>query len=472
MKVLHIRPPKIMGALERSMVQHPVNLLYVAAAARAAGHEVRVWDFEVEPFSEREVKRRAREFGPGLAGATGLTANIKVVAAIMGWIKEAVPGVFTAVGGPHGTAIPERTLAEFPTLDAVVVGEGEQTWVELAARLEQGLTPRDTFGLAWRDGSRIKIEYRRPLIKDLDTLIFPARDLLDLSRYKGASSPGLDATLHRSTEIFTTRGCPEKCIFCAAKVTFSRLIRFRSAQNVLAEVDQCMGKWGYRHFTIEDDTFTYRPERLEQICRGLKQRKVSWDCDTRVNAVTPEMLRMMADSGCTKVAFGVESGSPVILEKLHKGITVDQVKKAFRWAHQAGLITTAFFIIGGHPSETRQDLEMSVSLMKQIDPDLMAAAIAVPFPGTELEKIMKEKNLILAEQWEKYTHIHSEPSWRTENFSPRELVRLQNQLFRRFFLRPHFIWKTLKKALTWHGIRYYTKSLIQILVYIFIEKRN
>ncbi|HUT52792.1 MAG TPA: radical SAM protein [bacterium] len=472
MKILHIRPPKIMGALERSMVQHPVNLLYLAAAARAAGHEVRVWDFEVEPFSEDEVKRRAREFGPDLAGATGLTANIKMVARIMGWIKEAVPGVFTAVGGPHGTAIPVRTLAEFPSLNAVVVGEGEETWVELAGRLERELTPRGIFGLAWRDGPEIRIEYRRPLIRDLDSIPFPARDLLDLSRYKGASSPGLDATLHRSTEIFTTRGCPERCIFCAAKVTFTRVVRFRGAQNVLSEVDECMEKWDYRHFTIEDDTFTYRPARLEEICKGLKERGVTWDCDTRVNVVTKEMLRMMADAGCQKVAFGVESGSPPILEKLEKGITVDQVKKAFKWAHEAGLITTAFFIIGGHPGETRDDLEMSVSLMKEIDPDLMAVAIAVPFPGTELEVIMRNKNLILSEQWEKYTHIHSVPCWRTEHFSSDDLVKLQNQVFRRFFLRPHFIWKTLKKTFSWHGIRYYTRSLIQILEYSFLEKRN
>jgi radical SAM superfamily enzyme YgiQ (UPF0313 family) len=288
-----------------------------------------------------------------------------------------------------------------------------------------------------------------------------------------AGAPGgLDATLHRSTEIFTTRGCPEACIFCASKITFGRTVRFRSAGNVLAEVDECMERWGYRHFTIEDDTFTYRPERLREICEGLKERGVSWDCDTRVNAVTSKMLEMMAACGCKKVAFGVESGSPRILKLIKKGITVEQIERAFAWSRAAGLITTAFIVIGSHPSETPQDLEMTVRLIRDIDPDLLAVAIAVPFPGSELEHLMRERGLILSEQWEKYTHIHSTPCWRTEHFTPQQLVSLQIRIFRRFFLRPRFIMKTLKKALSWRGLRYYSRSLFQILMYLFVEKRN
>jgi len=472
MRIVHIRPPKIMGALERSMVQHPINLLSLAATVRAAGHEPAVWDFEVEPFSEAELKARVRRFDPALVGVTGLTANIQIAARILQWVKEAAPRAFAVVGGPHGSAIPERTLTEFPAIDAVVVGEGEDTWRELAERLAAGRELAGTAGLAWRDGDRIVLEPRRGLIRELDSLPLPARDLIDHSRYRGASSPGLDAFLHRSTEVFSSRGCPEGCIFCAAKVTFGRAVRFRSAAHVLAEVDECVARWGYRHFTMEDDTFTYRPARLQELCRGLKERGLTWDCDTRVSAVTPDMLAMMKASGCQKVAFGVESGSPRILALIQKDIDVDQVRQAFRAAHQVGLITTAFFIIGGHPSETEQDIALSERLMREIDPDLMAASIAVPFPGTELERLMRQRGLILSEQWQKYTHIHSVPCWRTDNFSPRELVRLQSRLFRRFFFRPHFIKKTLKKAMSRQGFRYYARSTMQIVRYLFIEGRN
>lgn len=472
MKVLHLRPPKIMGALERSMVQHPINLLYLAAAVRKTGHDPVVWDFEVDRFSEEEVRKRARELAPDLVGITGLTANIKIGATILGWIKEEAPKALAVLGGPHGTAIPKRALQEFPSIDAVVMGEGEQTWAELAGRLSRGETLAGLEGLAWRDGEKIVVEPRRHLIRDLDELAFPARDLIDHSLYRGASSPGLDATLYRSTELFTTRGCPERCIFCAAKVTFGRTVRFRSAENVLAEVDECIGNWGYRHFTIEDDTFTYRPTRLEELCRGLKERELSWDCDTRVNVVTREMLKMMADAGCKKVAFGVESGSPRMLEKLEKDIKIEQIKNAFKWARQAGLITTAFFIIGGHPGESPEDVDMTISLIKEIEPDLLAVAIGVPFPGTRLEKIMRERGFIFSEQWEKFTHIHSVPCWRTEHFSPTELVALQNRMFRQFFFRPRFVAQTLRKAISLRGLKYYSRSTIQIIQYLFIEKRN
>jgi radical SAM superfamily enzyme YgiQ (UPF0313 family) len=458
------------------MVQHPINLLCLAAAVRAGGHEPVVWDFEVEPFSERIVRERLKDLKPDLVGITGLTANIKVVGRIFGWVRELCPDAFRVVGGPHGTAIPERTLREFPAIDAVVMGEGERTWAELSDLFAAGKPLAGTLGLAWRDGDEIVVEPRRHLIRDLDSLPFPSRDLIDHELYQGASSPGLDATLHRSTEIFTTRGCPEPCIFCAAKITFGRTIRFRGAEHVLAEIDECMERWNYRHFTIEDDTFTYRPNRLAEICKGLKDRGISWDCDTRVNVVTREMLLMMADCGCQKVAFGVESGSPRVLELAKKGITVDQIKQAFKWAHQAGMITTAFFMIGSHPSETKDDVKQSVKLMKQIDPDLMAVAIAVPFPGTELEQIMREKNLIFTDpehpEWEKFTHIHSTPVWRTEHFSADELVALQIRIFELFFFRPRFVWKTFQKALSWQGVKYYTRSLIQILQYLFVEKRN
>jgi len=471
-KVALIRPPKIMGALERSMVQHPINLLSLAAVARAAGFVPEVWDLEVEPNSEAAIRRRAQAARPDLVGITGMTCNVRTAHRISGWIKEELPGVFTVIGGPHASALPERTLEEFPRFDAAVRGEGEETLVEICQRLSAGQSLRGVRGVAWRkSASEIVLEEARPLLEDLDHLPFPARDLIDHSLYRGASTPGLDATLHRGTMLFTSRGCPDNCVFCAAKVTFGRTVRARNAEHVLAEVDECIARWGYRHYTVEDDTFTYRPSRLVALCQGFQARGLTWDCDTRVNVVTREMIKMFAETGCQKIAFGVESGSPRILEKIQKGITVEQVKRAFAWAHEFGLITTAFFMVGSDPSETAADLELSFQLMKEIDTELIALAIAVPFPGTRLYQEMKARGLLLAEEWDKFTHLHSVPCWRTEHFTPEELVRHQISLYLRFFLRPAFIWKTLPKALTRRGFLYYTRSLGHILRYLLIEKR-
>ncbi len=471
MRVILIRPPKVQGALERSMVQHPVNLLMLAAVLEKSGFQCEVWDFEVQDFSGEIVREKTGRSNPGLAGITALTCNIKTANTIMGWIKSESPETFTVVGGPHVSAIPERTLEEFANFDAVVVGEGELTLAEICARISKGRGLEGVLGTAWRRSSSPVIEDPRPPMDNLDELPYPARHLIDHSLYKGASSPGLDATLHRSTELFTTRGCPDRCSFCASHLVFGRKVRARSAEHVLGEVDQCMSKWGYRHYTVDDDTFTYRPSRLFDLCRGFKERGITWDCDTRVNAVNREMIQMMADSGCQKIAFGVESGSPRILKLIHKEITLDQIRNAFQWAHEAGIITTAFFMVASHPSETKEDLEMSLKLMKEIDTELMAVAVAVPYPGTELYRIMKNGDYIDEERWETFNHLHSIPSWHTENFSGRKLVRLQNRLFRQFFIRPSFIWKTLPKAMSWHGFKYYTRSFLDILKYLFIEKR-
>jgi len=474
MKVVLIRPPKIQGALERSMVQHPINLLYLAAVLREYGKdfEPELWDFEVEDFSEKIVRERLRRSQPRVVGITSMTCNIKIADKIMSWVKNESSEIITVVGGPHSSAIPERTLLEFKNFDLVVKGEGEQTFLELCERIKASRNLEGVPGIVRRTGSEIIKETDRPQIQNLDWLPLPARDLMNHSLYRGASTPGLDATLHRTTELFTTRGCPEQCIFCASHLVFGGKVRFRSAEHILKEIDQCMERWGYRHFTIDDDTFTYHPSRLKKLCAGFKERKITWDCDTRVNAVNREMLKMMAESGCQKVALGVESGSQRILDLNKKGITIEQARNAFKWAHEFGIITTAFFMIGSHPSETREEVEMSLNLMIELDTELMALAIAVPYPGTELYRIMKEQGYLFEENWDKFTHLHSVPCWRTEHFSPEQLVKLQNQLFRRFFLRPKFIWHTAKKALSWQGIKYYSRSLWQIIQYLFVEGRN
>lgn len=474
MKVVFIRCPKIQGALERNMVQHPINLLYLAGVLLEYGRdfEPEVWDFEVEKFSEQVVRERVRGAGPKVVGITSMTCNIKMADRIAGWVKDENPEIIIAVGGPHCSAIPERTLDEFRNFELAVVGEGEETFLELCSRVSRGENLRGLLGTAWRKRDEIIREQNRPLIPDLDWLPNPARGLINHSLYKGASTSGLDAAIHRGTEVFTSRGCPEQCIFCASHLVFGRRVRFRSPEHIFKEVDECVEKFGYRHFTIDDDTFTYNPRRLEKICLGFKDRKISWDCDTRVNAVTRDMLRMMSESGCTKVAFGVESGSQRILDLANKGITVEQVRNAFKWAHEFGMITTAFFMIAAHPSETRDELEQSFRLMCEIDTELMAVAITVPYPGTELHQIMKEKGLLFADRWEKFTHFHSVPSWRTDNFTPEQMTWLQMQLFRRFFLRPKFIRRTLRKAMSWRGLKYYSRSLWQIIRYLFVEGKN
>jgi radical SAM superfamily enzyme YgiQ (UPF0313 family) len=234
-------------------------------------------------------------------------------------------------------------------------------------------------------------------------------------------------------------------------------VRFRSAQNVLEEIKECVAKYKTNHFTFLDDTFTLWPERTKQICSGLKELGVSWDCNTRVNNVTLELLKIMAESGCIKVSFGVESSSERLLKLIKKGIALDQIKRAVKWAREAKIkFIEGTFILGAHPSETREEVEMTVKLMRELDLDFVFYGIIVPFPGTEVCDIMRGKGYLNKNiNWRDFIFFGGEPPWRTDNFTSKELVELQNYVLKKFYLRPGYFLKMLLKINSWREMRYY-----------------
>jgi radical SAM superfamily enzyme YgiQ (UPF0313 family) len=225
------------------------------------------------------------------------------------------------------------------------------------------------------------------------------------------------------------------------------------------------------HFTIDDDTFTYGRERLTEICRGLREIGVSWDCDSRVNNVDEELLRLMAASGCVKIAFGVESGSPRMLELVRKRITIEQIENAFRASRRAGILTSAFIMIGSHPSETPEEFEQTFRLMLRIKPDFVMVYVAVPYPGTDLHRAMAEEGLIESEDWDEYDIVRGEPVWHTHHFSSADLIRLQRGMYRRIYLRPGFVWRKLKLLRSMDDLRYFAGAFGKFIKYIFGKRR-
>ena len=248
----------------------------------------------------------------------------------------------------------------------------------------------------------------------------------------------------------TSRGCPNRCIFCASDIVSGRGVRFRSAGSVKGEIAECVEKYGFNHFSISDDTFALREDRLYEICEEFARRKVTWNCNARVRPMSKKMLIFMARSGCAGITFGVESGSPRILRLIEKNTTSDEVKDAFRWSREAGIrLVEADVIIGSHPSETIDDVEMTKRLLAEISPDIVMVSIIVPYPGTAVYELMRKDGLIFHDKrWDSFVLFGKEPSWRTENFSPRELVRLQREMLMEFYFRPSYIFRMLGKMKT------------------------
>jgi len=464
--VLLVRPPYPLGRLAFINTQIPLNLCSLAAALRAAGFpDVRIADYEVAPYSREGLRRLLEGFRPGLVGITACTPTVELGARVASDIRQAFPSAFLVAGGPHASALPVDTLEAYPALDAAAVGEGEATLAELAAVLARG--GRDLAGvrgLVWREGAGCRANEAREPVADLDSLPFPARDLLDLGAYRGQVFRGFSREFLRIGELITSRGCPNRCVFCASKVVLGRRVRYRSAGHVLAEVRECMDRFGMRHFVVLDDTVNLNHPRLMELCEGFQGLGVSWNCLATVSHMTPEVLRAMSRSGCTGITFGVESGSPRILRENGKNITREQALQAFRWAREAGIRTLeADFMIGSHPSETREDLELTRQLIRELKPDILSVQPLIPYPGTRAHEILKEKGLLGEPRWRDYLFFGTRPAWRLEHLDAGEMVRWQRRTLRGFYLRPSTLLRRVRKVSGPRELLYYLRTGLQVL---------
>lgn len=446
-KILLIRPPTITGKLSFIASQFPLNIALLAAVLLKNGYEARLIDYDVEIFERAKFKRYLTEFNPDIIGLSCFTPNIIEGHKIAVLAKEILPQSLIVVGGPHVSGLPEETLREFKGFDIGVVGEGEETILDIC----HSFFSEDSFdgikGVVYRKNGTVLFTGKKPPIDDMDSLPFPARELLNIDLYKGQSHRGFSRDFLKITELMTSRGCPNSCIFCASDVVMGKGVRFRSAGSVKDEIRECVGRFKFDHFTISDDTFTLKKDRLCEICDEFSKFKVTWNCNARVWPISKEILKKMADSGCSGITFGVESGSPRILKLIKKNITVGQIEDAFRWSKEAGIkLVEADIIIGSHPSETMEDIKMTQMLLKRISPDVAMISVVIPYPGTELYTMMKEKGLIFnSNKWDEFLLYGGRPQWRTENFMPDKLLSIQKKMLFGFYIRPSYIIRTIAK---------------------------
>ncbi len=465
-----------MGAEHAHAFQHPVNLCLLAACAAAAGFKPSIIDYEIFPYSHKAFGDTVRAKNPSLIGYTAMTPSIDFAAEMAATAKQAAPDVINVVGGPHTSILPIETLERYPQFDVAVMGEGEKVFVDICRTAEDGMLGADALPSAVirnEDGELVGSAGSRMTPMNLDELPFPARELLDLKKYRGVSTPGVPGGRGGATQLFTARGCPGKCIFCCSEHVFGRRVRSRSVDHVMAEVEDCIARFGFTHFTIDNDTFTYRRGDVMEFCERIAALGVTWDCDTRVDRVDEEMIHAMAQSGCLKIAFGVETGSPEILKLIKKGITIEQIKTAFAAASKAGMLTCAFLMVGNHPEETESDIEMTGKLVREIRPDLVSVAIATPYPGTQLERLMKEEGLLENSlPWHACGQsFHGKPITRTKTISPTRLLELQTRMLRSFYLDPGYILRRLARLRSPGEIRYWFGAGIEFVKYLAARKK-
>lgn len=475
MKILLVRPPSIMKQEHSHALQHPINLCLLAAAARLDGFQPEIIDLESEPLSNNEFAKRIASAGAKIIGYTAMTPTVDSAAALASISKQACPEAITAIGGAHASILARETLIKYPQFDAAVRGEGENSFVQLCRAVEQG-----RFGDSAVEGGALSVngeilEGGAPeKLVDLDNLPLPARDLLRMESYRGSPTPGLPGGVYKATQLFTARGCAGRCVFCCSEHVFGRNVRHRPTQKVIEEALDCVERYGVNHFTIDNDTFTHDREKALEFCECMMRVDATWDCDTRVDRVDEELLRRMADSGCVKVAFGVETGNPRILKLIKKGITLEQAMKAFEWTRKAGMMSCAFFMVGNHPEETESDIGDTRSFIRALEPDLITVAIASPYPSSELNIMMKEAGLLEDNlEWSDFGRsFQGDSITRTKTVSAKRLQELQSRILREFYMRPGYILRRLRRLRNPREVAYWFKAGLQFAGYIIKRKTH
>ena len=335
------------------------------------------------------------------------------------------------VGGPHVSVWKQEIFQQCPEIDFGVIGEGERTMVELVENLGAGRSPSSVPGVIGRDFAGPP----RSLIADLDTIPFPARDLLPLDKYHYHFSKH-----KRVTTLFTSRGCPFHCIFCDKSVFGSRW-RGRSAANALLEVDEIVNTFKIKSFIIYDDLFTLNKERVKEFCEGILMRgyKLDWKCESRVNLVDLENLKLMKRAGCSMIAYGVESGNQHGLDYLNKKIKLADIRRAFALTHQAGIETMAYYILG-IPVESYEEELQTIKFAKEINSTYAQFSILSPYYGTKLFVEAKEKG------W--YQEIDAKnpidqdlkrPVIMSPNWNSEKLSKIMLKAYLAYYFRPRYI---------------------------------
>ena len=400
----------------------PLGLLYIAAVLRESGHKVNIID-TVFMKSWQDFENAIDSNESEAVGITIMTPTVNSALSIAKHVKGKYkcPIIF---GGPHATILPESVL-QGANVDYVVEGEGELTICELVDSLSKGKNISNVAGIFYKENNVIKRTKPREVIANLDDIPFPARDLASNNYFK-----------YGSGTIISSRGCPYNCSFCqpTLRKLFGTKLRFRSPQNVVAEMEHLKKNLHIKFIKFDDDTFTANKKWLLQVCIEIVRQKleINWACNARVDTVDKEMLLAMKNAGCIKISFGVESGSQEILDTLNKGITIDQIRKAFILCKQIDLRTHAYLMIGS-PGENAKTINATEALIKEIKPDDMYMSITTPLPMTKLFDDLSKENAILAQNWSDFDYS-SKYTIRMDAISYAEIARRRRKITRSFWL--------------------------------------
>ncbi len=395
LKVALISPPP---ASQWAFVdyQYPlIGLAYLAAVLEKDGHQVMVIDCPPQHLTYRHIDQELSRFQPDIVGITSVTATFTSALKVAQKTKQTCPQALVVLGGPHVTIADDQFLLQHPEVNVVVKGEGEQTIVELARYVAGQKSLSEIPGIVFNKNGQLIHTANRPCIQNLDELPYPAYHYFPLIKYRIFKKIGVP--------ILTSRGCGSGCSFCLVPQIAGNSFRARTAASVVKELETVKNRYHVDFVTFNDEIFTFDKQRVLDICSGIKQQKIKipWDCQTRVDLISKDLLHTIKEANCQLINFGVESASQGILNSMEKGTTVQQNAAAIKMAKEAGLSVTVSLVLG-YPGETDQTIHQTINFIKRTEPDDLYLFLATPFPSTQLHDAIGELGWKMSQDWNNY----------------------------------------------------------------------
>lgn len=422
------------------------DLGYAAAVLRNRGYDVFLRDYQTERVSEEDLFRDLEEQNMGMFVLSVTNATIYEDIALANRVREKYDCVIVLKGAIFYDAEDAMLdLLDLSHIDFLIGGEMDFAIGEIADYVYAGkgnLQDIDSIYYKTKDHTWEKTRFH-VWGQDLDAQPFPARDLMKNELYVRPDTGEAMATIQ------TSRGCPSNCIYCLSPDISGKKVRFRSPENVFAEIKECYEVHGIKNFFFKADTFTIDAEWVNKLCNIIIQsdlyKKIEFTANSRVRPLKKETLEIMKKAGCFAVAFGFESGCQDTLDRIKKGTTVEENLQAMKWAKEVKLQVYGFYMIG-FPWETREMVMKTVDHMFALDADFVEIHIALPYYGTRLYEECRDAGTLVKDTFGS-DYFHSSTVG-TQYVSMEELVQIRNHAMKKYYMRIGYICRKMIHAIT------------------------
>lgn len=421
----------------------PLGLMYIASSLRKRfNHEIKLLDMKVHFMSDDDALKEIKKFSPDVVGIRSLTVEATAVHRLLRRIKENHPSCKIIIGGPY-TAGSSKRILDDSNVDFVVIGEGEETMCELIAEVEKGNRFPEISGISYvRDGAVVFTPTRSP-IQYLDSIPFPAWDLIDMESY--FKLPGWNFHISKHMAVFTSRGCPFKCAYCHN--IFGKTTRLRSPENVLEEIDILYNQYEIRELKIIDDIFNVNKSRVHKICDMIVGKGYDLDIcfpnGLRGDIMDKTTLQKLKAAGTFEITYAVETASPRLQKLIKKNINLPKLKQVIADTVEMGIFTKGFFMMG-FPSETREEIHATAEYALSSRLHRMNMFVVNPFEGTEIADIAAEMNINIDHEKLDFVSGFKISPVQLSEMPVQEIKDLQVKTLYKFFLDPRRLYSTYR----------------------------